>query len=298
MQLNQTFISNIRDIYKESGDLWLQNLPTRLQQLSALWDFHLLGSMPSLTYHYVGLVKMKSMAKTAVIKIAPEGGSIASELRWLKNMERVAPQLYAFDEKFNAFLMENLEPGHSLKTLLQQGDDDSATKVICQTIRSLQSQKHTELPFRHLSELRNSLSLLKGCFDSKLLSKAQGLFEDLTVDRSYDVLLHGDLHHDNILLSETGWKVIDPHGYVGDPAAEVGSMIGNFFDCLPQNQSISKAVERRLHIMADELPFDPQRIKAWALCMTTLSAAWTFEDHGTVNKFDVGVISAIDQTKF
>jgi len=57
-------------------------------------------------------------------------------------------------------------------------------------------------------------------------------------------------------------------------------------------------VSRRLHIMADELPFDPQGIKAWALCRATLSAAWTYEDHGKVNDLDIEVISAIDQMKF
>jgi streptomycin 6-kinase len=297
MQLNEEFISNIYDIYGEAGEAWIQDLSSRIKHLSSLWNFHLLHSMPSLTYNYVGLVKINSTGKTAVIKMSPDGANIANEVRWLSCMESVAPKIYESDQGLSAFLMENLKPGSSLKKYLQQDDDDSATKIICQIIRKLQLQQQTDLNFRHLSELSDGFSTLKGHFDLKLLSKAEGLFKDLTSDRSQDVVLHGDLHHDNILLSENGWKVIDPHGYIGDPASEVGSMVRNFFDYLPKNESVSKAVARRLHIMADELPFDPQRIKAWALCMTTLSAAWTHEDHGKVKDIDIEIAVAIDQTR-
>ena len=41
-------------------------------------------------------------------------------------------------------------------------------------------------------------------------------------------LLHGDLHHDNILLGESGvWRVIDPQGVVGAPVLECGRFIQN-----------------------------------------------------------------------
>ena len=298
MQLNKAFISNIHDIYGEAGALWLQHLPLRLEHLSSLWNFHLLRPMSSLTYNFVALVKMNSTNKTAVIKMAPDGANILNEINWLNCMQNASPKIHAFDEERNAFLMENLEPGYSLKNYLRQGDDDSATKIVCQMIRDLQSQKHSGLKFRHLSELSGAFSVLKGHFNFKLLSKSEGLFKDLTSDRSQDVILHGDLHHDNILLSEHGWKVIDPHGYVGDPAAEIGPMVRNFIECLPQKQPLPEVVAHRMHTIADELPFDPQKIKAWALCVTTLCAAWTFEQHCKVNEFDIEVASAIDQTKF
>ena len=297
MKSNSIFVSNIQEIYGEAGELWLKRLPHLLKHLSIMWDFHFLQPMDKLTYNYVGLVKMNSKNRTAIIKMAPNGANIVHEIRWLKDMEKIAPEIYAYDEELNAFLMENLEPGHTLKNYLQQGQDDLSTKIICQTILELQSQQQSDFKFRHLSELKGAFSLLKGSFDHKLLSKAEGLFEDLTADRSYDVILHGDLHHDNIILSDHRWKVIDPHGYRGDPAAEVGPMVRNFFEFLPQNQPLSEIVARRLHVMADKLPFDAQKIKAWSLCQTTLSAAWTFEQQGRVEEFDIAVASAIDKTK-
>lgn len=72
-------------------------------------------------------------------------------------------------------------------------------------------------------------------------------------------------------------------------------MIYNPGDCFPHDQSIPQVVERRLHILAEELSFDPQRIQAWAFCKTALSIAWTFEDHGTIPEFEVEELSAIDR---
>ncbi|KAB2834593.1 MAG: streptomycin resistance protein, partial [Caedimonadaceae bacterium] len=151
--------------------------------------------------------------------------------------------------------------------------------------------------FPHISRLAGSFSLLKNHLDGKILSKAESLFHGLVSDRIQDVLLHGDLHHDNVLSSGTTWKVIDPHGYVGDPVFEVGAMIYNPCDYFPKEKSISQTVERRLKILAEELSFDAKRIKAWAYCRALLSIAWIFEDHGILPEFEIEIVSAIDHAK-
>jgi streptomycin 6-kinase len=71
-------------------------------------------------------------------------------------------------------------------------------------------------------------------------------------------------------------------------------MIYNFWDTFSRERSISQIVERRLRILAEGLPFDPQRIKAWAFCKTALSIAWTVEDHGTVPELELEVLLAVD----
>lgn len=297
MYLNPTFVSNIHDLYGEGGKIWLTDISSIINNLSTVWDFEFLKPMTDLSYNFVGLVKINATNKTAILKLSPTGGNLVSEMRWLNCIEKGAPEIYAFDEKLNAYLMEHLEPGHSLKRLVKAGKDDEATRIICQTIRLIQSQHCKIDSFRHLSEFTKSLLLLEGKFDAKLLSKAQSLFLDLTKDRSNDVVLHGDLHHDNILSCQSGWKAIDPHGYVGDPAAEVGAMIRNADDCFPKSHSIPKIVERRLQILFDELPFEAEKIKSWAFCITILSGAWSVEDHGSVPDIVIRVATAIDQAK-
>jgi len=297
MHLNPSFISNVRDIHGEGGETWLKDLPFQINHLSQKWDFGFLKPMPTLSYHFVGLIHLNSTGKTAILKISPEEGSLAREIKWLNLIHHGAPKVYHHDEKMTAFLMEHLNPGETLKSLVRRGEDDQATRIICKTILELQSEKSSGFEFQHLSELQGSLAILKGKFDEKLLYEAQSLFAALTTDRNQDVLLHGDLHHDNILSNGSDWKVIDPHGYVGDPVADVGVMIRNPFDFFPKERSLPATIERRLQILAEELPFDPQRIKAWAFCMTVLSAAWTVEGHGRPTDHEIAVAYAIQQTR-
>lgn len=297
MQLNGTFISNIRDLYGEDGKFWLNDLPAHITQLAEKWGFRFLEVMPDLTYNFVGLMEVIATGEAAILKIAPVNKNIATEVKWLKCFNEGVPKIFWYDAAHNAFLMERLEPGQSLKELVKGGDDESATRILCQTIRGLQSHQQEQTEFKHISELAGSLSVLKNHLDNRIVSKTESLFRELTADHTQDVVLHGDLHHDNVLSSGSTWKVIDPHGYIGDPVFEVGSMIYNPCDCFPHDQTIAQIVERRLHILAEELPFDPQRIKAWVFCKTALSIAWTIEDHATLPEFGVNILSAIDQVQ-
>src|ERR1700730_733635 len=103
MQLNANFISNVHDIFGEAGDAWLRDLPNQITQLSKLWDFHFLNPVPNLSYNFVSLVKLNATGKTAILKMSPEGGNLIPEMRWLNCIEKGVPEIYAFDEKLNAY---------------------------------------------------------------------------------------------------------------------------------------------------------------------------------------------------
>jgi streptomycin 6-kinase len=54
-----------------------------------------------------------------------------------------------------------------------------------------------------------------------LLEEAETLFAELNASMAEPFLLHGDLHHENILAAEREpWLAIDPKGVVGEPARE------------------------------------------------------------------------------
>ncbi|MBA3814801.1 MAG: phosphotransferase [Alphaproteobacteria bacterium] len=295
MHLNPTFTSNIQNLYGETGAAWLNNLPSLLTQLSSKWNLRFLHVVPDLTYNFVCLIEIIPTGETAILKMGPGSTNIETEVRWLQCFNKGVPKVYWHDEEYDAFLMERLEPGKSLKALVKAGRDDTATRRICQAIRELHSHQQKQAAFTPISTFAGNLSVLKNHLDNRTVSKAEALFLELIADQTHDVLLHGDLHHGNILSSGASWKVIDPQGYVGDPVFEICSMI--YCNCFPPDLSIPQVVERRLHILAEELPFDPQRIKAWAFCKTALSLAWNLEDHGTIPEFEVEVLSAIDQVK-
>lgn len=91
-------------------------------------------------------------------------------------------------------------------------------------------------------------------------------------------MLHGDLHHDNILrATREPWLAIDPHGVVGDPGYEVGALLYNP-DPEDRDEALTALVPSRVEQLADELGMPQERVVAWGFVKAVLSEVWTVED--------------------
>ena len=79
-----------------------------------------------------------------------------------------------------------------------------------------------------LSDLRKTFEGGTGPFPARLVEQAESLFRELLGSAEPSVLLHGDLHHFNILAGQRRpWLAIDPKGMAGEPAYEVGALLRN-----------------------------------------------------------------------
>lgn len=277
------FRDRIFEVHKDRGLKWLEQVPERINDLEKRWDFRFKKPVQNLSNGFVAEVEYNK--STAILKMNPDPGIITKEIHWLAAFSHAAPKIFADSSEEGVFLMEKMAPGHPLKTLVLADDDEKATRIVCDVVKVLQSVPSKSIDLPHLSET-NSISLLRGHFDKDLIEKAESLFFDLTRKSPSDVVLHGDLHHDNILSCGDTWKVIDPHGYMGDPVFETSSFIYNPLDVLPETTNLEKILKRRLEILNEELPLDSHRTLAWAFCKVMMSIAWSFEDTGQVPSFE------------
>jgi streptomycin 6-kinase len=298
LNLPKPFVTNIRAIYGRDGETWLAGISKRVETLAGTWNFRDVRIVPNLTFNFIATVTRNADNQTAVLKICPTGRSLQPEVQWLEHYDNVAVTVFAFDQNQDAFLMEYCNPGTSLKDFLDQNGDEAATRELCRVMKKIQKKHGHESSFRHLSELIPDLQSLKGVAEPPLFSKAEALFSELTSDRSGDILLHGDLHHDNILLHHTDWKVIDPHGYIGDPVAETGVLMYNPVGGLPTGTALASLIDRRIGVLSEELGYDRKRIQAWCFCITMLSAAWNVEDFGSQAKVELEIAETIDNMTY
>ena len=295
MKLSASFIKNIHATYGHEGKIWLSNLSNHLERLAAQWNFQMIDPVRNISYNFVAVVKLQS--GLAILKTAPPAALLMAEAEWLSAHKKSVPIIFHTDKENNAYLMEKIEPGTSLKYLVKEGCDEKATRIIAQVILDLQSANTLhQMNYQHISEHVSSFSFLRGHIDTKIIDRAESIFNDLCADRSHDIILHGDLHHDNILQSDTSWSVIDPHGYIGDPCAEVGPMIFNPMDCFPKHLSMQNIIETRLNILAEMLPFELVRIKAWAFCLALRSAAWDVEGFSSPNDHTIEIVKILYNT--
>lgn len=291
LNLPETFVQNMVDVYGAEGRTWLASLPHVLKDLEKIWQLNLSRPMPNLTYSYVALAETKS--GKAVIKLAPQSDRLKREIAWYQWQKKGCPKLFAHSFEHGAFLLEYLQPGVSLKQKVMEGQDDEATTIIAELILQLGPPTATDgTIFPHVSELEKDLALLKGKISDGLFRYALDLFPQLLAQRE-DVLLHGDLHHDNILSHGDVFCAIDPHGYRGPRAFEVGAFIRNPYDCFPKERSLERTLSSRLNILCDLLPFSREEIHGWALIYTLIAASWSIQDHGELPDEHVEIATII-----
>jgi streptomycin 6-kinase len=95
------------------------------------------------------------------------------------------------------------------------------------------------------------------------LQKARLLRDDLLKTLDKEVLLHGDLHHDNILQNGDDWMVIDPKGMIGDPAFEIAAFIRNPIPELLTHKNALNIILERINRCSEILKFPKQKIINW-----------------------------------
>src|SRR5665647_1430586 len=116
----------------------------------------------------------------------------------------------------NALLLQRLVPGKSLQEHVPQGCL-KAIEIACHAMKKLH---RAPVPQEgHFPHIRDWLSILDKDWSipSAHIQRARKLKQQLLQTHASPVLLHGDLHRDNILSNGDGWVVIDPKGVIGFP---------------------------------------------------------------------------------
>jgi len=112
----------------------------------------------------------------------------------------------------------------------------------------------------------------------RYLHKARTLREALLATAGESVLLHGDLHHDNILQQGAGWAVIDPKGVLGEPAYEAAAFIHNPLPDLLNLENVVDIIQHRITTFAEHFRVPAPRLRQWCFVRAVLAWAWTLED--------------------
>ena len=196
-----------------------------------------------------------------------------------------AARLLAVDREREVMLLERLEPG---TLLLAVEDDEEATSIAAGVMRELWRPVPSSHPFPSVADWGQGFARLRQRFDGgsgpfppALLDEAERLFAELDASAGPPVVLHGDLHHYNILASgPRGWLAIDPKGLIGEPAYEIGAFLRNRLPEPLPNPEAARLTARRMDQFAAELGVDRARVRGWALSQAVLSAWWSLEDHG------------------
>lgn len=225
------------------------------------------------------LLPVRRNGEAAMLKIATEteerfGGVL---MRWWDG--EGAARVLAMDE--HAILLERAQGVRSLSELARNGCDDEATRIICDVVATLHAPRAKPLPaliplsawFRELWPAAAN--------HGGILARSAEAARLLLADPREVGVVHGDIHHDNILdFGERGWLAIDPKRLHGEHGFDYANLFCNP-DLADPSRPIATSPERfarRLDIVVERAGLERTRLLRWIIAWTGLSAAWFMGD--------------------
>lgn len=280
--ISPAFKDRIVSIHGQSGQEWLDNIPTLQADLVARWSLRDIQPLPDLSYNYL-VFGITSGNLPVVLKLGVPHPALIAEIQSLKVFDgKGAVRLIDADPLLGALLLERIIPGDDLRTM---PDDRAATRIAAGVMKELWKTGPTTAVFPGAADwcqgfqryLDNNQE--DGPLPVELVQQASKMADDLLNSSQNQLLLHGDLHHRNILKTEpNSWIAIDPQGVIGEPAFEVGALLLNPVPDLIDWPNVKEIQKQRSIILEEELNIDGERLLAWSFVRAVLSAIWSLED--------------------
>ncbi|MFH5249958.1 aminoglycoside phosphotransferase family protein [Burkholderia semiarida] len=221
-----------------------------------------------------GLLPVVWHARPAMLKVATcdeerRGNAL---MAWWNGQG--AAQVWQHDG--DAILLERAQPTPTLAALSAAGHDDDTIRIACDVVARLHAHRAPQVP--PVVPLHDWFyALLSNDVDNDALRGSAAVARQLFAEPSVDeVVLHGDIHHDNILhFGDRGWRAIDPKGLRGERTFDYANLF-----CNPAHDIAVDPVrfERRVVVVADAAQLDSRRLLQWILAWAGLSAVWLTED--------------------
>lgn len=265
----------------QAGADWFDRLPELVRAFARRWELTLFAPFPNLSYNFVAPVQ-RADGSAAVLKLNFPDQEAVCEIEAMRRFPReAAVEVLEADEPQGAMLLERVTPGKSLRGV----PDTEAVAATCAVIRKLHRPLAGAHPFPTVANwgevygrIRRHYGGTSGPFPQALFDEGEETYFALVASSGPTVLLHGDLHHDNILTAtREPFLAFDPHGVAGEAEYECGSFLRNWLPDLLELPDPAGATNRRLDQFAEELSFDRERLRGWGMAQAVMSTLWSLE---------------------
>lgn len=283
----ERMIEHVTRGWGEKGEAWLADLPAILTKCAEKWDLTLGETTDEIKANYVGYVT-RADGSEAVLKVGVPHKDFSTEMEALGIYEgRGINRLIDKDEDLNAMLLERFSPG---KMLSDHPDRDERARAAGEILVNLHKTPPPEghgLPhFREwmqgaFRDTRECADLVRSQPYLDQHERGQAIMDLLMRPEEPQILLHGDLHHWNILSDETrGWVAIDPKGVIGASCLDVGRWINNamgFDDDRATKAQKRKELLADMRILSDALGETQERMWAGAFIDKLTGSGWSLK---------------------
>ena len=253
-------------------DVWLERVPDLLQECVDVWGLRLGDPYELGAAGYAVRADMPD-GTPAVLKLIFPHREAEHEAEALRVWDGDgAVRLLAYDEDRWAMLLERCEPGALLARIAPEAALDVLIGVLPRLWKPASDRFHTlaDESAWWIDSLPGHWERAGYAVDRSLVDAAVGLLRELSASQGEQVLLHQDLHGDNVLSAQREpWLVIDPKPLIGERELTLAPIVRDYV--LGHSK---KDVLRRLDRLSSELGLDRERARGWTIGQTM---AWGFD---------------------
>lgn len=272
-----SFENKIIGSFGDEGKVWLNKLESIIQFYLNKWELELISPVENLSYNYI--LQVKDAAGTpAILKLGIAGDSVENEIRTLHLYDgNGCVKLLKEDAKGGAMLLEHLLPGIML---VPEKDEKLAVKHFAQVWKTIRRPAPPNANNQSIAEWIKAFDLRTSSISSQHIQQAKAYFTEIMNASTGEELLHGDLHHENILYDHTrGWVAIDPKGVIGDRYFDVIAFLTNQ---LFHKENPKEVLQKRVDLLCEALEFDKERLLKAGFVMSMLFTCWGIEDNDSI----------------
>jgi len=275
---------SVTNITEHFGAAFCEKVLADLSKYATLWG---LSDFKQIDYYSANCLFTCVSAKhgSCVMKISPHPQGIVNEYHMLQDFNGNALcKVYEEDVNNGVLLLECVTPGTQLR---DEPDLDTRLDTFCQLFRGLHKPPvdKTKYP-TYMDWVSRIAAYMRTRADFKELAekmtKAEEVCRHLWTKYTGEMLLHGDLHHDNILLGEHGYRIIDPKGVVGDAVFDIPRFILNEDD-LDKGDNFAYIVR----VLSEKLDIPKQDIILLFYVEMCMGNSWNVESNSDVDWDDV-----------
>lgn len=220
--------TQVQPLIKRLGEKGYRERIGMLQKYGGKWELSDVEFQPSLSGNNLIFFAISKKYGKVIFKILLNHG-FDKEISALRLFQgRNFCKLYEYSLEDKVFIMEHIIPAN---TLYEGTTREERIAVVADIFKQLHKRRLPDVVFPTYSEWltygKNGTKNRKDCEHLRpYLEKAEHMIGDISKTYARKLLLHGDLHHENILKNETGgYTVIDPKGVIGDPVFDLSRFI-------------------------------------------------------------------------
>lgn len=275
----KAYFDHIQRVYGEAGRSWIARLPVLIKRAEIFWELKNLEIFEHLSYNLL-LRGYSEKYGSIMLKIGVLNDEFRRELLFLKELKS---NMYVkcFDVLVDEgmILMKLLKPGkrvNEINTLDERlsvaGSLLSYTPILA--LHPTYMKYHRSIFNETMA--RNKEKINDASLEARL-KRADNYYIELLNMHSDEVILHGDLHHENMIFDEDdGWQIIDPKGYLGIKVLEPGRYIINqIWEDLEKSRDFT---EETVVYLSKVLGYTTEILYKSAYVDCMLSSVWSLED--------------------